>query len=201
MSKLLHVLAIIASMHGFGHCPEKMPPDAPPSFDRTIGLLNDLGPLCKSKPHAVVCHGHRGHQLTFAEVKRVDSEYRAIFRYSIDREDQYGDSPYDNWSVCGECTDYALTLSELLAMDGEDGRDMHLVGMLYCDKDGCEGHSRLWVRTSDRGLIEVDNMYAPGAVRWTQGEYESYITMDGRRREIPFPGWGVSFPGTYWRGK
>lgn len=209
MSKILHVLAIIASMHGAMHCPDELTPsrgaamDAPATdYDRTqiVEAGSDLKPFCRRKPEAVICRGHIGRQLTFKEVKRVDAEYRAVFQYRTP-EASYGRYMWDNWSVCGNCSEYALTLSELLALDGEDGRDMHFMLVLQCDQTGCDGHARLWVRTSDKGIAEVDNQHAPDAPHWTEGEYEGYITMDGHRHVVPMPGWSVSYDEFKWSGK
>ncbi|MBI1313674.1 hypothetical protein GC176_20470 [bacterium] len=146
--------------------------------------------LCKASPAAVVCVGTRGGGLlTFSQVKAIDDAYRPRFRY---RDDLTLHAPlddwYDNWTTCGDCEDYALTLSELLARAGQAGDHMDLQFMLINVDKGWYAHATLWVRTSDRGIVEVDVNDRPRPLRWSEGVREGFIRMDGRRVLTPLSG-------------
>jgi hypothetical protein len=150
----------------------------------------DLTQFCYDQPSAVACAGHKGHELSLAQVMKIDAPFRKRFVWR--------DSTYRvNHGYIGNCSDYALILSEKLAAAGEDGSDMTLVFMIQCDphdKPSCDGHTRLWVKTSDHGSVEVDTMHAPGAV-WQDGVYFGYMVEDGEQIVRAAPGYHVDLTG------
>jgi predicted transglutaminase-like cysteine proteinase len=190
------VIALLAVLGAHQCPPDRLPsfPFAVPDFDRHQGLdASDLVGFCRRKPHAVLCQGREGKLLTFAEVKEIDLAYRKIYQYRDDDLLYHVDDFYNAPVRCGDCEDYSLTMSELLADQGEAGGFMDLVLLLDCDQQGCEGHAKLWVVTADRGMIELGNDQAPHDIWWKSPEdvREGLVPMDGKRRLIAFPDYYV----------
>jgi predicted transglutaminase-like cysteine proteinase len=150
----------------------------------------DLTPFCKREPKAVLCAGGGGRKLTFAEVTRIDAKVRADFEYRYD-EVQYGSD--DRWAIgvsCGDCEDYALTVSEALHAAGEAGGSMRL--MLWLAPFGL--HATLVVDTADAGVVElgVNPGEEPARLDPSRGRRFATVRMDGLRQFKPYPGYRVT---------
>lgn len=114
--------------------------------------IADFEPFCARSPDSVICKGSPGWKMTLSEVKTVDSWLRAQFEYTdddlmFDRSDYWADD-----TVCGDCEDYALTLSRYLAAKGQGGDAMWLALWVPA---WAGGHATLLVDTSDAGIVEI----------------------------------------------
>lgn len=187
---LIITAAMLASLHGQPCPPERSYPDDHNVRHSTADVGVDIrafADLCKRVPQAVACAGSKGHRLlTFSQVANVDSELRSVFAYRDDRTTSGKDDSYDNWTICGDCEDYALTLAELLS--ASDQSVMWLQFELLCDAQDCGGHATLWVLTLDRGIVEVDVNGSPRAPDPNEGHWECVILMNGERQVAPFAG-------------
>lgn len=159
----------------------------PPIQSREVALdITDANRFCTDTPKAVLCSGRPGKALTFEEVVRIDAKLRADFHYASDQA-RWGKTDYwSNATLCGDCEDYALTLSERLADAGEGGKDLAL--MLW-SPGGVAGHATLLVLTADSGVVEIGvnageepHVYGAEPVRL------GMIVMDGRFKMTLMPG-------------
>lgn len=179
---------------GGHHCPPDIADNSKPSFVASDDIdFSDLDGLCKRKPYAMICVGHPGGLLPFAQVKQVDAQYRPHFTYVSDEAQYHKDDFFNDWTICGDCEDYALTIANLLGREGEGGSFMFLNVMMDCDEDGCDAHAALWVLTADYSMVQIDVNDGPKPIpkkHW--GSYEALIPLDGSRKAEPFPGFVVN---------
>jgi predicted transglutaminase-like cysteine proteinase len=150
----------------------------------------DLTPFCKREPKAVLCAGGGGRKLTFAEVTRIDAKVRADLRVPLRRGPVRRD---DRWAIgvsCGDCEDYALTVSEALHAAGEAGGSMRL--MLWLAPFGL--HATLVVDTADAGVVELGVNPGETPDTYDEGAAPRFgaIRMDGRQKVLTFPGYKVT---------
>lgn len=150
--------------------------------------MSDEVEFCSKHPHSVACEGHAGRKLSFEEVTKVDHDLRKDFRY----HNRLHKSDHARW---GNCLDYVLTLSQMLATYGEDGKNMTEVTMVVCDEGGCDAHARLWVDTSDKGRVEVDVSDPPGPIVHNDGIYFGYMKEDGNQVVVPAKGFHLTLGG------
>lgn len=187
-----------AQVPPFLHCPEATLADtlADQAFnqshpitapDGTLSIdLTDMRRFCRETPQAVLCAGGEGKKLSLEEVVRVDASLRAIFHYTSDQAAFHKPDYWTNATICGDCEDYALTLSEKLHDSGEAGADMAaIVWAPYA----MGAHVTLLVDTSDAGQVEigvgpdeVPHLYN-AAVPFRLG----LLVMDGKREISLFP--------------
>lgn len=173
------------------------PPDLTTVKANTYQLQENTAEFCRDFPKATLCRGHTvwgPGKLTLREVTQIDQGLRASFRYVSDdvlyKED-------DHWATnvsCGDCEDYALTLSERLASAGQAGSEMSL--MLWFPLPGA-AHATLLVQTADAGTIEVGvgDGGKPAPMDWSYGIRVAYMPMDGGRRwMLVAPPWVRMFP-------
>ena len=192
------------TMEGARHCPPgKADSDfgGEPASDRSMQFV-DFKDFCKRTPAAVLCIGHSGRKMKWTEVAQIDAVLRARFQYRDDQDTHHVEDYWSNWSVCGDCEDYALTLSEMLAQAGEDGWYMRLTfeTILYETASGMRsfGHAALFVETADAGMIEVDVSDPPRVPsKSSHVEFpEAYVRMDGNRVVVPMEGYVLVDSGT-----
>lgn len=181
---------LYGEMYGAHHCkPETgAGPIIPMDTRDPMIEFSDFTRFCRDNKLAALCAGTvGGTKLTLAQVRAVDAPFRARFQYRSDYSN-YGVPDYwANWSVCGDCEDYALTESELLAIKGEGGTYMRL--MLEITPAGA--HATLLVETSDAGTVEVSVTPdgAPAPVDWTANLRMVTIRMDGKQQPVALPGY------------
>lgn len=145
-----------------------------------------LRPMCRREPSHPLCSPHFGYyEVSMAELTAIDAGLRSRFRY-VDTAGSWRGS-----TACGACADYALTLGKALADRGQPGERMDLQLMFVPWKGKWWAHATLWVVTRDRGLAEVDVNDPPRALSWQEGSRACYVALDGRRRFVPLPGFGV----------
>ncbi len=125
-------------------------------------------------------------------VRKIDAGYRPQFKWRSVKT-VYGPDVFDrfaNWSVCGNCVAYALTMSELLAQAGEGGDYMRLQMMEYIN----DGHATLWVETTDAGTVEIGSMSYQNVVPivWHAAWREAVVRMDGKRKAMAFAGYYIT---------
>lgn len=146
-----------------------------------------FGVFCGRAPQAVLCVGHPGGRLLLSVVRHIDEIFLTNFKYRTDVQIYNKDDYWANWSVCGDCEDYALTMSELLAQAGEGGSFMRLEIM----RIGEFGHATLLVETINAGVWEigVDMPMLPyNPKTYTR---EMSIRMDGKRHPIAHRGYVI----------
>ena len=190
-----------ATMFGATKCPQEreMPVDTSTLHPTTTPAIafDDFPRLCKDHPDAVICAGSLSDKrLTFAEVVKIDAKLRAHFRYRSDDATAGRSDYWRHWTTCGDCEDYALTLSELLARSGEGGAHMGLQFMfvpILPDDLGDPNaqvmwgaHATLWVDTTDKGTVEVSVGYPPQRLVYGYGVRLGMIPMDGSRKALGF---------------
>lgn len=161
--------------------------EAQPMANRALGIdFTQFGPFCRDGGHPL-CDGAAGRQLTKAEVERVDAALRAKFRYASDYA-YYGGDRWIGDTNCGDCEDYALTLSKALTMAGASGDSLAL--MLWQPEPGY-GHATLLVLTSDAGLLEagVGPGETPAPYNAAYGLRIATMTMNGKHQISLLPGW------------
>lgn len=144
--------------------------------------------FCREEPQAIACAGAAGGRLSLREVRLIDAGLRAEFEY---RDDILEFGRGDEWRhdvVCGDCEDYALTLSERLSDVGQGGDGM---AMVIWFTDRYTGHATLAVDTSDAGTVEigVGSAETPDFMVWSKGVRVGVMRMDGRKQFTAAPGW------------
>lgn len=162
---------------------------APDLTERGIEFTQ-IEELCRTRPKAVICVGGAGRQLTLSEVVTVDQTFRPTFQYLSDYI-QFGvDDHWVNLGTCGDCEDYALTLSERLHRAGASGASMRL--LLWSPEPGY-AHATLLVATADAGLIEVGvgEGETPHPMDWSVGERLMALPMDGSHARQVAAGFSV----------
>lgn len=174
-------------------------PETEKALPTGVGF-SDFNRLCKESPKAVICAGHPGKMLTVEQVQAIDKVFRARFIYRSDMATAGVDDYWRNWSLCGDCEDYVLSLSELLAQHGEDGQYMQLQLMLApANEQWTEwtGHATLWITTSDAGVVEaeVGELGNPHPLNMKYGKRMATIRMDGLRTPVALPGFRIDVPG------
>lgn len=144
--------------------------------------VSSLAKFCGSGDgqQAVLCTGGGSGKLTLAEVKAVDAAIRSGFEYRDDFV-AFGPDGADRWqtnTLCGDCEDYALTVSDALHRAGEGGASMSL--MLWLPSP-TSAHATLLVQTSDAGVVEISvgEGGEPKPYDPTLGERFAAIRMDG----------------------
>lgn len=170
------------------------------SLDPELINAAPFSSLCYREPKDIICSGHiTNKKLTYQQVVDVDQVAKKLFVYE---EDSVQYNVLDLWSAHnpGDCEDYALIVSNILAMLGEDGRYMKLI-MLELPAGA---HAALQVETSDKGTIEfgsiteeipfVINIETKFNVFFHEIR-QAYITMDGQRQITPYPGYELRADG------
>lgn len=153
--------------------------------------FNDLRRFCAETPSYVLCRGSAGGRLSIRRVIEIDQRLRARFQYRSDF-DVWGVS--DRWTGFayeGDCEDYVLTLSEMLAGEGEGGKYMSMSLLLVPDALSghmLNGHATLLVETSDFGVVEI-------GVR--DSERPASLTDEGRYRLVAITMDGLAIPRAY----
>lgn len=150
--------------------------------------FGELAGFCQRTPLAALCAGTNGTKLiSSADLIRIDANFRGDFRYCSDPR-LYGQiDRWVNWTLVGDCEDYALTMAELLAREGVTGDDLQLV--VGTQKAG-EKHAMLRVRTtSGWWLTGVGGMGLPGPESEFSFRQEVLIPMDGKHKAYPLPGY------------
>lgn len=193
LSLALALLPVAADAHPslfdwWGHCPAEIAPKYFPAnyANREIDYTG-LVTFCREAPDAVLCTGHPGAELTKAEVTQIDHRLRAEFQYRSDSQLYHMDDKWVDYTICGDCEDYALTLSEMLADNGEGGAHMAL--SMETVEDG-DGHATLLVDTSDAGQLEVS--VGDGGEPQPLFKYirrAGFMVMDGKRHITVEPGY------------
>jgi len=199
------------TMWGFSDCPNEVAPpvewtkrnekaeaDATQDHEPLLLAFDAFPDLCRRTPAAVICAGHTtGKKLTVEEAWQVDFYLRYQFKYRSDWATAGFEDHWRNWTVCGDCEDYALTLSELLAARGQDGAEMKLQLMWVKKEDGSwAGHATLLIDTADAGWVEASvgtlgnphPLYVYPADTIKRG---ATIPLDGSRKATPAPGYVI----------
>jgi len=147
--------------------------------------MNEFFEFCKREPQAVMCRGGEGRKLTLNEVKMIDAKLRTEFEYRAD-ETTFGDDRWQFNSLCGDCDDHVLTLSERLHAAGAAGATM---GMVMWLPDDYTAHATLLVDTADAGYVEigVGSAELPKPIDWTEGRRLAILWMDGKREVSDTP--------------
>jgi len=163
---------------------------AEPDASVTAIEYSEIEELCRTSPKAVICAGGKGKTLTLAQVVTVDTTFRAEFQYLSDYT-QFGKA--DHWinlGTCGDCEDYALTLSERLHRAGASGASMRL--LLWLPAPG-QAHATLLVETADAGLVEVGvgEGETPAKMDWSVGTRVIAFPMDGSKSYQLAPGYSA----------
>lgn len=191
------LLSALPAAAGHVQCPDEVVVhDDASSSGAPFGLTFEaFSVLCHDRPHAVICAGHRGGLLSLKQVLAIDGGLRAEFVYRSDEATHHSGDQWDNHTLCGDCEDYALDLSERLAGHGEGGQYMRLQLMavpVNVQMTQWGGHATLWVDTSDVGTVEISvGDIGPMPLDLSYGRRMMVIQMDGQRRPQPLPGYWV----------
>lgn len=172
---------------------EALTPAPRPDPNRPVVMeVSEIERFCNdAATEAVLCSGgdpaQAGQMLTAADVARVDATLRAVFHYRDDAA-FFGRSDFwHNDTRCGDCEDYALTVSEMLAKAGQGGDKMAL---MIWSPDRLSGHATLLVETSDAGILEIGVSPTEGPRLFNErlGVRLGYVLMDGRLNMTLYPG-------------
>lgn len=170
-------------------CPKAVPPivitpDDPNNYAVDFSELVDF---CKIESDAVLCSGHRGATLPLATVLKLDNSFREVFQYRSDFQ-LYGKQDWwVGYTTCGDCEDYALTMSEILADAGEGGEHM----ALSLETINGTPHATLLVDTSDAGKYEISVGSRPPFPYAVYDRRDMTITMDGKLVAHPEVGYAI----------
>ncbi len=154
--------------------------------------LDGLQNLCRRAPTAFVCVGGDGRKPWKAEIVQADAAERPVFQYRSDFV-QYGvDERWSNGSLCGDCEDYVLNLSERLHQRGIGGQYVRLA--VWAPPPGNAAHATLLVDTIDAGVVEVSvgEGGEPQAYDPRFGRRFATLRFDGRRRWTAEPGYRIA---------